>query len=84
MPARHPRRIRHLRDLEPHVEAIERLVRRSEDLQRPDPGARGDRLASRRVVCHADLHTNNVLVLADGGLAIIDWDEVMLRRPSAT
>ena len=33
------------------------------------------------MICHADLHTNNVLVLADGSLAIIDWDEVMLAPP---
>ena len=63
---------------------IDRLVRRSEELgaRIRDREARGER--SRRVVCHADLHANNVLVLADGGLAIVDWDEVMLAPPSAT
>ena len=33
------------------------------------------------MVCHADLHANNVLVPADGGIAVIDWDEVMLAPP---
>jgi len=30
------------------------------------------------VVCHADLHGGNVLVGADGALAIVDWDEIIL------
>lgn len=30
------------------------------------------------VVCHADLHTGNVLVDADGGLWVVDWDELVL------
>lgn len=64
-----------------HVEAIERLVRRSEELGARIREREATGIASRRVVCHADLHTNNVLVLADGGLAIIDWDEVLLAPP---
>jgi spectinomycin phosphotransferase len=30
------------------------------------------------VLCHADLHTWNVLVERDGGLWIVDWDETVL------
>ncbi len=30
------------------------------------------------VVCHADIHRGNVLIAADGGLHIVDWDETIL------
>lgn len=30
------------------------------------------------VLCHADLHTWNVLIDSDGGMWIVDWDEVVL------
>jgi len=30
------------------------------------------------VVCHSDLHAANVLLGADGALAIVDWDEIIL------
>ena len=46
---------------------------------------RADRLGRRlagepfpRVLCHADLHTWNVLVDADGRLWVVDWDEAVL------
>lgn len=30
------------------------------------------------VICHADLHANNVIRQPDGQVSVIDWDEVML------
>jgi len=30
------------------------------------------------VVCHADVHTHNVLVTPEGSLRVIDWDDAML------
>ena len=30
------------------------------------------------VVCHADIHTHNVLLDGDGRLYIVDWDETLL------
>jgi spectinomycin phosphotransferase len=30
------------------------------------------------VVCHADIHTNNVLLAASGELRVIDWDDAIL------
>ena len=43
--------------------------------------ALGDELRRRDLpllLCHADLHTNNVLVDKDGQLWIVDWDEIVL------
>jgi spectinomycin phosphotransferase len=54
-------------------EKIHTLVQRGEAL--------GQRLATRApafVLCHADIHTANVLVGADGQLWIVDWDETVL------
>jgi spectinomycin phosphotransferase len=41
----------------------------------------GDQLRRRnlpQVLCHADIHTRNVLVDRDGQLWIVDWDEIVL------
>jgi spectinomycin phosphotransferase len=54
-------------------EIIHTLVERAEEL--------GQRLAHRtlpHVLCHADIHTNNVLLDAEGQVWIVDWDETML------
>ena len=52
---------------------IDGLVQRSDEL-----GRRLARLSFPRVLCHADLHTWNVLVDADEQLWIVDWDEAVL------
>jgi spectinomycin phosphotransferase len=54
------------------------LVDRAEELGRR---IRADRTPRRTVLCHADLHVGNVLVGADGGLAIVDWDELVVAPP---
>lgn len=54
-------------------ELIRSLVARAEEL--------GRRLAAARpplVLCHADIHTNNVLLDGDDHIWIVDWDETML------
>lgn len=57
----------------PRQAEIAALVARTEEL---------GQIARRRnlphVICHADMHTANVLVVAQGGLFLIDWDEVLL------
>lgn len=43
--------------------------------------ALGKQLAAQappHVLCHADIHTNNLLVEPNGGLWVVDWDETML------
>jgi spectinomycin phosphotransferase len=52
---------------------IRTLLDRAEDL--------GRRLAATRpalVLCHADIHTNNVLVAADDRVWFVDWDDTLL------
>jgi len=52
---------------------IRNLVARAEEL--------GRRLADSQpalVLCHADIHTNNVLLDGDDRIWIVDWDETML------
>jgi spectinomycin phosphotransferase len=54
-------------------EDLRTLVARAEDL--------GRRLAQRApafVLCHTDIHTNNVLLDAGGQVWIVDWDETVL------
>ncbi|MEN9933890.1 MAG: hypothetical protein RLZZ387_469 [Chloroflexota bacterium] len=52
---------------------IQQVVARAERL--------GQRLARAEVplvICHADIHTNNLLVEDGGGLWVVDWDETVL------
>jgi spectinomycin phosphotransferase len=54
-------------------DVIHRLVARAEVL--------GQQVAQRppaNVLCHADIHTNNVLLDAGGGVWIVDWDDTLL------
>src|SRR2546421_608581 len=54
-------------------DVIHRLVARAEAL--------GQQVAHRplaHVLCHADIHTNNVLLDADGAVWIVDWDDTLL------
>lgn len=56
-----------------HKAVIDGLIRRADGL--------GRELARRsfpQVLCHADLHTWNVLVDADQRLWLVDWDEAIL------
>jgi spectinomycin phosphotransferase len=57
---------------------LRHLVSRTEDLgaRIRDRIARGEHIPF--VLCHADLHTANVLVADDGALSIVDWDELLL------
>ena len=48
------------------------LVERTEEL-----GPLVERLSLPLVLCHADLHTWNVMIDGDGELWLIDWDEVV-------
>jgi spectinomycin phosphotransferase len=56
-----------------HREEIGTLLRRAEDL-----GRRFAEAARPFVLCHADAHTNNVLLDDDGQVWMVDWDETAL------
>lgn len=68
----------------PHIEALAAFwgERRPEILQLLERAeALGEALRRRNlplVICHADIHTGNVIGGADEQVWIIDWDEVML------
>jgi spectinomycin phosphotransferase len=56
-----------------HRAVIDTLVAKADRLGRELAGA-----PARQVLCHADLHTWNVLVESTGRLWIADWDEAVL------
>jgi spectinomycin phosphotransferase len=56
-----------------HEDVIDELIQRADALGRQL--ARG---SSPQVLCHADLHTWNVLVDTDRRLWLVDWDEAIL------
>jgi len=58
-----------------HRTEILALVERTLEL-----GLQVERLSLPLVLCHADLHTRNVMIDGDGELWLIDWDEV-IRAP---
>lgn len=55
-----------------HRHEITTLVERTEEL-----GPQVEQLALPLVLCHADLHTWNVMIDRDGELWIVDWDDVI-------
>jgi spectinomycin phosphotransferase len=56
-----------------HQREIERILERAEAL-----GVAARTSAADRVICHADIHTWNVLVEPSGDFVIVDWDETLL------
>jgi spectinomycin phosphotransferase len=54
-------------------DTVQTLVARAEELGRDLAQS-----APPSVLCHADIHTNNVLLDADGEVWIVDWDETVL------
>jgi len=52
---------------------VERLMETAEQL-----GRTLAKSAPPLVLCHADIHTNNILVSGDGRIWFVDWDETML------
>lgn len=54
-------------------EEIDAIVQRAVEL-----GCRVKNLDIPYVLCHADIHTANVLLDGHGGLFIVDWDETLL------
>ncbi|GAC1432925.1 MAG: aminoglycoside O-phosphotransferase APH(9)-Ia [Chloroflexota bacterium] len=56
-----------------HHAVVDTVLSRAESL-----GRRLARVAPPSVLCHADIHTANVMVDAAGEVWIVDWDEVML------
>jgi spectinomycin phosphotransferase len=54
-------------------DTIQALVARAEDL-----GRQLSQQGLPLVICHADIHTNNVLLDAGGQVWIVDWDETVL------
>jgi spectinomycin phosphotransferase len=54
-------------------DTIRQVLEGAEDL-----GRRLAQAAPPIVLCHADIHTNNVLLDAGGALWIVDWDETVL------
>lgn len=51
------------------VDEIGRVINRTEEL-----GGRLQGLAHELVLCHADIHTANVLITPEGKLYLVDWD----------
>lgn len=54
-------------------DVIETVVERADEL-----GSELRKMSGAFVLCHADMHTWNVLVDGDGDLWLVDWDEVIL------
>ena len=52
---------------------IDRIVSRTHEL-----GDQLSNISAEFVICHADIHTANILVANDGGLHVVDWDDPIL------
>jgi spectinomycin phosphotransferase len=56
-----------------HRDKIRRVIERAEALGKVFPSR-----PLERVLCHTDIHAGNILLEANGGLHMIDWDDPML------
>jgi spectinomycin phosphotransferase len=56
-----------------HQAAIWTIITRADEL-----GRRLQSQSLKFVLCHADIHTANILLDSDGKLFVVDWDEVLL------
>ena len=52
---------------------ISEIVKRAHTL-----GVQAKRLNAPQVLCHADIHTANLLISADGALHVVDWDQPII------
>ncbi|HEY5984250.1 MAG TPA: aminoglycoside phosphotransferase family protein [Anaerolineales bacterium] len=54
-------------------ESVGRLIERMNDLT-----GEASQMGQSMVVCHADIHTANILLAADGAMFVVDWEDAML------
>jgi spectinomycin phosphotransferase len=54
-------------------QSVRRLIERMEAL-----AGQASHMGQPMVLCHADIHTANILLEADGAMYVIDWEDAML------